>query len=325
MDSSPVYVGADIGGTKIGMVLLDAAGQVLERHRHATDAESGADAVIERLSGCVRTCFAGHQARIAGFGIGVAGQVDPDTGAVIFAPNLGWSDVPIRARMRKALGVPVTVTNDVRAATWGEWIAGAGAGTQDLVVVLVGTGIGGGVVSGGRVLTGASNTFGELGHVTVVAGGRKCRCGNLGCVEAYAGGWAIGERAQEMVREDPVGGAALLRLGGSVDEITAEHVTSAYRDGDALASALVHDAARHLGAAAVGYINALNPACLILGGGVIRGLPQLVGVVEGIVRASALEAATAGLEVRRASLGSSAPAIGAATLARMAASAPSSG
>jgi glucokinase len=316
-DSSRLYVGADIGGTKIGMVLLDAAGQILEQHRHPTDPGDGSDAVLGRLADCVRRCFADHRERIAGFGIGVAGQVDPESGTVIFAPNLEWSDVPVASRMREALGVPVIVTNDVRAATWGEWVAGAGAGAQDLVVVLVGTGIGGGVVSGGRLLTGASNTFGEVGHVTVVTEGRRCRCGNLGCVEAYAGGWAIGQRAREMVGENPTGGAAILRHAGSLEKIGAASVTSAYREGDAMARALVDDAGHHLAAAAVGFINALNPARLILGGGVLRGLPELVDVVERTVRERALEAATAALEIRLASLGTAAPAVGAATLARM--------
>ena len=314
---APLYIGADIGGTKMGMVLVDAKGQVLDEHRHPTDAVHGAPRVLERLIQCVRECFTDYEGTLAGIGIGVAGQVDPKSGAVVFAPNLNWTDVPLAAIVREAIGVPVFVTNDVRAATLGEWMNGAGQGAQDLVVVLVGTGIGGGVVSGGRLLTGASNTFGELGHVTVVTDGRRCRCGSLGCVEAYAGGWAIGARAQEMVREDPHAGATLVRVAGSAEQISAASVTAAYREGDAMARALVADAGRHLAAAAIGYVNALNPARLILGGGVLRGLPELVGIVESAVRELALEAATDKLEVRLASLGAAAPAVGAATLARM--------
>lgn len=312
-----LYAGADIGGTKIGMVLIDEHGVILERHRFPTNASDGTDAVLGRLAQSLAECFAGQRERIAAVGIGVAGQVDPDTGSVIFAPNLQWSDVPLAARIREALGVPVFVTNDVRAATLGEWHAGAGSGVNDLVAVLVGTGIGGGVVSGGRLLVGASNTFGEVGHVTVVAGGRKCRCGNLGCVEAYAGGWAIGQRAREMVEENHDAGAALLRHAGALDKIEASTVTAAYRESDAMAISLVEDAGRHLAAACVGFVNALNPARLILGGGVLRGLPELVQVVEREIRAHALEAATASLEIVAASLGPAAPAVGAATLARI--------
>jgi glucokinase len=313
---APVYIGADIGGTKMGMLMIDSSGRVLKEHQHPTESRKGAEGVLRRLTLCVQRCFAEHTGQIAGLGVGVAGQVDPATGAVIFAPNLEWSDVPLAAHLREALRIPVFVTNDVRAATLGEWVAGAGRGAQDLVVVLVGTGIGGGVVSGGRLLTGASNSFGEVGHVTVVVDGRECRCGNLGCVEAYAGGWAIGQRARELVAADPAGGAAMLRHAGTIEDISAASVTSAYRDGDAMAHGLVDDAGRHLAAAAIGYINALNPARLILGGGVLRGLPELVDVVERAVRERALAAATETLEVKLASLGAAAAAVGAATLAR---------
>lgn len=311
-----LYAGADIGGTKIGMVLLDARGTVVEQHRHPTKADEGAEAVLRRLADCIRQCFAPHLDRIVSLGIGVAGQVDPQSGSVIFAPNLQWSDVPLAARLREALGFPVAVTNDVRAATYGEWQVGAGKGVEDLVMVLVGTGIGGGVVSGGRLLTGASNTFGELGHVTVVAGGRQCRCGNLGCVEAYAGGWAIGQRARELVAANPKAGKAMVQSAGTADAISAVTVTEAYRQNDPLARELVGDVGHHLAAACVGFVNSLNPARLILGGGVLRGLPELVQVVEREVRAHALKAAAASLEITAASLGSTAPAIGAATLAR---------
>lgn len=311
-----LFAGADIGGTKIGMVLLNERGEILEQHRHPTNASEGAAAVIARLADCVAKCYAEYGERISAVGIGVAGQVDPETGSVIFAPNLQWSDVPLTERLRDSLELPVFATNDVRAATLGEWRAGAGRGVSDLVVVLVGTGIGGGVVSGGRLLVGASNTFGEVGHVTVVAGGRACRCGNLGCVEAYAGGWAIGQRARELVAADRTRGAVLLARAGTLEAIDAATVTAAHRDGDELAAALVQDAGFHLAAAAVGFVNALNPARLILGGGVLRGLPELVGVVEREIRSRALEAATAHLEIVPAALGSAAAAVGAATFAR---------
>lgn len=312
----PLYAGADIGGTKIGLVLLDGDGTIAEQHRHPTDAAGGAESVLDRIARCFSECFPRYREHIAALGIGVAGQVDAETGAVVFAPNLEWTDVPVAGRLGAALGIPIVVTNDVRAATWGEWAAGAGRGADDLVVVFVGTGVGGGVVSGGRLLTGASNTFGELGHVPVAVGGRPCRCGGSGCVEAYAGGWAIGERARELASSDPAAGAGILRAAGSVEEITAATVTAAYRDGDAGARELIADAAAHLGAAATGFVNALNPARLILGGGVVDGLPELVDRVEAVVRRNALPAATEHLVVRKAALGSLAPAIGAAALAR---------
>jgi glucokinase len=313
---SPLFAGADIGGTKIGTVLLDADGAIVEEHRHPTEADEGAVAVLDRIARCFTECFTAYRTRIAKLGIGVAGQVDAETGAVLFAPNLEWTDVPVAEHLQAALGLPVVVTNDVRAATWGEWAVGAGRGADDLVVVFVGTGVGGGIVSGGQLLTGASNTFGELGHVPVTVGGRPCRCGGVGCVEAYAGGWAIGDRARELVSDDPAAGAELIRLAGTIEDITAATVTAAYRGGDAMARALVENVALHLATAATGYVNALNPERLILGGGVVDGLPELVATVEATVRRQSLHAATEHLVVRKAALGSLAPAIGAAALAR---------
>jgi glucokinase len=130
-------------------------------------------------------------------GVGVAGQVDAATGQVLYAPNLEWHEVPLRYQLHKALGLQTLVVNDVRAATYGEWAYGAGHQTEHMICIFVGTGVGGGVVARGQVLDGCSNTAGEFGHATIVAGGRPCRCSNIGCLEAYVGGWAIARRAQE--------------------------------------------------------------------------------------------------------------------------------
>ncbi len=137
-----------------------------------------------------------------GFQCPVSASVSPgrwtrETGAVMFAPNLDWHNVPLRAEVEKACAIPVVVTNDVRAALWGEWLFGAGRGAGDLLCIFIGTGIGGGIVCGGKVLEGCSNTAGEIGHMTVDLNGPLCNCGNRGCMEALAGGWAIARRAHE--------------------------------------------------------------------------------------------------------------------------------
>jgi glucokinase len=308
----------DIGGTKIGVVLLDAQGKVVDEHRHPTIADEGPDGVIKRMVECGRECFADAASQIIALGVGVAGQVDARSGAVTFAPNLDWHNIPLRAELTRELGYPVTVVNDVRAATWGERIAGAGKRIDDLVVLFVGTGIGGGVVSAGSLLLGATNSAGELGHTTLVAGGRRCRCGHAGCMEAYAGGWGIAARAQDAVRADPAAGAALLKVAGRLEELTAEMVAEAYRNGDALATRLVKETGEYLAAGTVSLVNAFNPSRLILGGGVLDGLPELLTVVDTTIRQEALAAAVTKLDVVLAKLGSSAPAIGAAALARAA-------
>ncbi len=208
------------------------------------------------------------------------------------------------------------VTNDVRAATWGEWIHGAGKGCDDLVCIFVGTGIGGGVVSGGKLLSGCSNTAAEIGHMTIDLNGPPCTCGHRGCLEALAGGWAIARRARQALSDHPSAAATLLRLAeGSPDAITAKTVAEASRAGDPLAKEIFDEVTRSLIAGAVSLVNALNPCRLILGGGVIEGVPELVERIAKGVSEGALPAAVEPLLVLPAKLRSDAGAIGAATLA----------
>ena len=200
---------------------------------------------------------------------------------VRFAPNLKWREVALGDRLHQALDLPVVVANDVRAATWGEWLHGAGQGAEDLICLFIGTGIGGGVVSGGRMLSGCSNTAGELGHITVDMNGPRCTCGNRGCLEALAGGWAIARRAREAIQADPAAGKALLQAAGlkepvALEAIDTKVVAAAARAQDPMARLLVDEVARALIAGTVGLVNAFNPCRLILGGGVMQGLPELL-------------------------------------------------
>ena len=310
-----VTLGVDLGGTKIETALVDAAGHILVSHHHPTQLEKGPNGVIADVVTSTKTCLDEAGMTAQGIGVGMAGQVDR-AGTVRFAPNLGWRNVPLQVRLEKALGMPVVVNNDVRAATWGEWRHGAGQGVDNLVCLFVGTGIGGGIVSGGRLLEGCNHTAGELGHTTIVAGGRQCRCPNRGCLEAYAGGWAIAERAQEAARIDPKAGQRLVTLAGSTQQISAATVTQAYTSGDPLSRHLVEETAQYLAAGLVSIINAFNPCLLILGGGVILGLPEYATMVEYAVRQNALPTAVEGLRIVIAALGDKAGVIGAAALAR---------
>jgi glucokinase len=254
--------------------------------------------------------------RPCGIGVGIAGQVELKTGVVVFAPNLHWESTPIQSDLSDALGVSAAVTNDVRAACWGEWLFGAGKGADDLVALFVGTGIGGGVVIGGRMLGGCSNTLGEIGHMPVDLNGPRCHCGSWGCIEAIAGGWAIARQAREAVDSSPREGEALLRLAnGSGDAITAAMVVRAHSEGDPLSKKIMDRVAEALVAASIGIVNAFNPCRLILGGGVIEGYPRLIEVIREGVRQRALRAAAQRLEVLKASLGGDAGVAGAAALA----------
>lgn len=311
-------LGVDLGGTKIEVTLVDHVGKVAERTRLLTQPDQGAKGVLAEVAACLTEKYLRKFDRaILGVGIGVAGQVDPETGLVRYAPNLRWRNIPIRKQLEDQLKLPVVVMNDVQAATYGEWIHGAGRNIANLVGLFVGTGVGGGVVAGGRLIVGCSGNAGELGHLTVDRNGPQCSCGNHGCLEALVGGWAIARLAREGVEAEPRDGAGLRRLaGGDPGSITAETVAEGFRQGDPLARRLVEEIGRTLGVGLASIANAFNPELLILGGGVLDGLPVLLDLAEREMRARALDAASRPLRVVRAALGSDAGAIGAATRVR---------
>lgn len=316
MPAYPLTLGIDLGGTKVRSALVDARGRVLQTYRHPTGAGREEEAVVDDIVAAVEVCLNNADDRAEAIGVGVAGQVDTAAGIVRDAPNLGWEDFPLRDALESAFDRPVVVANDVRAITWGIWIHGAGRGVDDLVVVFVGTGVGGGVVSGGRMLEGATGTAAEVGHMTLVAGGRKCTCPNVGCLEAYVGGWAIAERAREAARAEPDAARTLVELAGSLENITGKIVDRAFEQADALALRLVEETGRYLGAGLVGLVNAFNPKRLVLGGGVIDGVPELVDHARSVVEAHALEVPRAAVDIVHSELGDTAGVIGAAVLAR---------
>ena len=198
--------------------------------------------MITQVREAVRGLMADQSGRPVGMGIGVAGQVRPTDGLVRFAPNLDWHDVALQKILCEDLDMPVRVINDVKAATLGEWRNGAGRGCDDLICVFVGTGVGGGVISGGRLISGSSGTAGEVGHITVGLHGPLCTCGNQGCLESLAGGWAIARQAQQAAATHPRAGAELIELaGGRIEAIDARAVIHAYRNGNPLAERLIRD------------------------------------------------------------------------------------
>jgi glucokinase len=309
-------LGVDLGGTKLEVARVDEDGTIRDSVRMPTNVEGG-PGVIERditdMAGILK-----GRAGIppVGIGVGIAGQIEEPTGIVLFSPNLGWHEVPLLADLQHLLDMPAAITNDVRAITLGEWVYGAGRGFNDIVCLYVGTGIGGGVVSAGRLLAGCTNTAGELGHITVDMNGPPCTCGNAGCLESLAGGWAIARQAQQMIREDGEAGKTLLAFAnGSIEAITAETIARAASAGDRLSLALLEKVGRALVAGCASIVNAFNPCRLILGGGVIDGVPELIDKVRAGVRRLALPAATSGLDVLPGMLGSNAGVVGSASLA----------
>jgi glucokinase len=318
-------IGIDLGGTKMDVGLVDDAGKVLKHQLVPTKAKEGPSAVVDDIVALIKDLLTPEIKKdLLGIGIGIAGQIKKETGLVRFAPNLRWVNFPLQEELSSRTKMPVWVTNDVRAATWGEWLYGAGRGCKDLLCIFVGTGIGGGIVSDGRILAGSTNAAGEIGHMTIDLHGPICSCGNRGCFEAIAGGWAIARRAKELTVTDPSEGKLLLDLAGvEVDHLSAKHVFEAARKGNPLAKMITDEVKEALAAGVAGLVNAFNPECVILGGGIIQANPDLVEVVRREVPQRALKAASTGLRIVQAELKGDAGVIGAAAFAIGNAPAPS--
>jgi len=317
MDSNQKAVlGIDLGATKIEMVLMDCDLKMKGRVRMETPTSLGPEKVKARILDKARELLRDPQLPLTAVGVGVAGQVEAGSGCVIFGPNLGWKNVPLGEWLRKDLGTEVLVTNDVRAATYGEWKLGAGKGYENLVCLFLGTGIGGGIVSESRLMTGSSNCAGELGHIIVKLDGPPCDCGARGCLEAMAGGKALARKAKALVKAYPASGRRIVEIaGGDPDGITTEAIVRAFREGNRLATLLIEEMKEALAAGLVSTVHALNPGLLILGGGVLDGLPELVEEMERRVRRQAMEAASSNLRIVRSTLGSLAGAMGAGAMA----------
>jgi glucokinase len=262
-------VGIDIGGTNIvvGTVAEDGS-EVLGLVAQPTLAEQGANAVLNRIVKLSRASMAGAAGtEIVGLGIGSPGPLDTKRGVVLLTPNLGWTNYPVRDRLAQALGLPATLDNDANCAIFGEWWRGAARGAEHVVGLTIGTGIGGGIVLGGQIYRGASDIAGEIGHMTIDSTGRRCKCGNYGCLEAYASGPAIAARAVEGV-EAGVDTALPDYVDGDLSKITAQVVYEAAHDGDDYAREVVKDTAKFLGAGIANIINIFNPQVVVICGGV---------------------------------------------------------
>jgi glucokinase len=251
-----------------------------------------------------------------GIGVGVAGQCEGTTGVVINAPNLGWRDAPFGDLLKQELGLGVEVVNDLAAAAWGERSFGAAKGADDAALVFVGSGVGCGLILGGRLHHGALGVAGEIGHMKVAPRGavpRKCGCGEWGCLEAYAGGMNLAARVRDEVADGRAGGV-LEAAGGDASRLSAAAVEGAYQAGDPYARELWAEVGELLGTAMANLVTLLNPSRVVLGGGVLLGCPNLERIVRAHLGDRTLRVARRGLLVVRAGLGDDAGVVGAALL-----------
>ena len=289
-------------------------GQVIGEHVRPTDAARGPDAVIAELvtmgKRCIDTVNA-SSGRVIGAGIGAPGPLDIARGLVLLTPNLGWVDLPLRDAISAGLGLPAALDNDANCAILGESWIGAARGAEIAIGVTIGTGIGGGIVLGGRLHHGISDCAGEIGHTTIEMNGRRCGCGNYGCLEAYASGPAIALRAVEQVRS---GAPSLLSamVDGKLEAVTAETVFRAAHDGDELALDVVRDTAQYLGTGIGNLLNVLNPDRVVVMGGVTQAGDRLFEPLRREVGRRAFRPAVDACRIVPGELGGSAGVIGAA-------------
>lgn len=320
MSTQTTYVaGIDLGGTKVRIALVDRAGRLLLADTWPTEGEQGPDAVIRNIAAGVSDLLgrAGVARRdLAAAGIGAPGPINTRTGIVSTMPNLpGWEDYALRDRLSSALACPVALGNDANAAALGEHRFGSGRGVRDMVMLTLGTGVGGGIITGGRLLEGQVGAGGEIGHMVVVAGGAECGCGRHGCLEAYVGGRAMERRAADALA---AGGPATERLVSLCPDgtPTMREIDHAARGGDPLSLGILQGAATHLAAGLVSVVHLFNPELVVFGGGLLA-LRDLI-VEPAIEQAQALvfPLHRQGLRFGYVQLGDDMGALGAAALAQ---------
>lgn len=316
-------LGVDLGGTNIvvGALPIDGgSGEVLAARSVPTEAVRGAKFVVDRIVAMVQeamqTVLAQHggtEADFAGVGIGSPGPLDRVTGTVINTPNLGWRNFPLRDLVANGAGLPATLDNDANCATYGEWWLGAGRNVDTLVGLTLGTGIGGGIVLDGEIFHGVSDAAGEIGHMSIDSTGRKCKCGNYGCLEAYASGPAIALRAIEGL-ESGIESLLPALVDGRLDEITAATVYEAVVLGDPFANEVMRETAKFLGAGVANIINILNPEMIVISGGVTRAGDHLFVPLRAEVRRRSFKVSQEACQIVPATLSGLAGVIGAAAV-----------
>lgn len=308
-------VGVDIGGTKIAGGVVADDGNVVRRMEVPTNASEGGQAIMARALDMIERLLDGVDIPVAGIGVASGGQADPKTGVVFSATPLipGWVGMPIKSMVEERFGLPTVVVNDASAAAVGEASYGAGRGFDDFVMLTLGTGVGGGIYSDGRLLEGALGASGAIGHIVIDCDGRDCNCGGRGCLEMYTSGTAITTRALEMAAQ--MGLDTELTQAIRADRSSGTRLLGeAARAGDEFALGLIREAGEYLGWGLVSLANLLNPALFVVGGSVAELGRLLFDPAEEVLRKYSLRKELDPVSIVKAELGNDAGFIGAATL-----------
>lgn len=316
MSDTPA-IGIDIGGTKIAGALVSADGRIDHREQVPTP-EDGTDAILDATAQLITTLEEAAGGAAAGIGMACAGFVDGAHGHLWFAPNLPWRDLDVVEEVGRRVGREVLVENDANAAAWGEYRHGSGRDCRDMLLATVGTGVGGGCIVDDRLLRGGHGIGGEVGHITVDPNGPTCGCGNHGCLEVFASGTALERTARELIASGAAKGAGLReRCGGDPAALTGQDVTELARAGDEGAIALFTELGTRLGEGLASICAVLDPALVVIGGGVVDAGALLLDPTADAFAAHLIgRGHRPSPEVVAASLGNDAGLVGVATLAR---------
>lgn len=310
MTDDQLAIGVDIGGTKIALALVARSGAVLAERRLPTRPEDGAAAALDQIARGIGALRAEAPGPVAGVGIGCPGHVDPATGIVHYAVNLGWEEVPLRDGLEARLGgaVPVWAHKDTNAAALGELTFGAARGCRDVIYLAIGTGLGGAALVGGQLASGLNAYAMEVGHLVLDPQGRACRCGLRGCAEMYVSGVGLLAGTREWAPSYPES-----PLAQRVNSISTRDIVAAFEAGDPLAGAVMDHAARTLGTVMSTCASLLNPERFILGGGLGHAAARFWIERGGeVFRAQVLPAAREGVTIVESTVPSSA--VGASAL-----------
>ena len=315
MGSSPLVVGLDIGGTKLNAGLITADGDVVARARRATPASEGGLAIYAAVETLIADLIAEAPGPVTAIGVGSPGHIDFATGQVTWCtPNLpGWSGLPLGDKLSARFDMPTIADNDANAALYGEIWQGGAQGCDHALLLTLGTGVGGGILSHGQMIRGHRGGGAELGHIIIAIDGRPCNCGQRGCLESYASGSAVGAMARERLAAGEISGLAV--TAGGVDAVTSHHVFSAYHQHDPVAQAVMTDLADHLAVGIVTLVNIFQPERILLGGGVASQGDSLLDLIRTATKRRFCNAPLSDDLIALARLGEDAGLIGAAGLA----------
>ena len=308
-------IGVDVGGTNVKVALVDESGSIVFTDTVPTRAEMGYEYTISNMIKAIHDVVKESKTDmkdIKGIGFGFPGQIDCDNGIVRLAPNIpGWVNIPIADIVSKEFGVPVKVDNDVRCAALAELNYGAGKGATNMICITVGTGIGSGLIVNGKLVRGASNAAGELGHIKLqMEGGPLCGCGDHGCLEAFASGPSIVAMAEEYVR----GGKSTKYRELAKNEITPYYVCEAAKQGDVVAKKIFEIIGSYIGIGLASVVNLLNPEKIVIGGGVADAGEFLFGPIKETLKKRSMPIQGSAVQVVHAELGNTAGVIGASLL-----------